>query len=77
MGKPLVLVRGEHYFIARCPETNEVLDAIPDSTGGQRTPVAGEWIVACPTCVTHTFVLSEMRSERLKERVAVWSNGDE
>jgi hypothetical protein len=63
MGKPLQLVRGAHYIIARCPKTMDILDAIRDPTHGTGPPASGEWIVACADCGTHTFDLSKMRSE--------------
>jgi 4-hydroxy-3-methylbut-2-en-1-yl diphosphate synthase IspG/GcpE len=63
MGKPLELIRGEHYVIARCPKTNEILDAIHDTTHGAGVPSSGEWIVACPDCGSHSFDLAKVRSE--------------
>jgi hypothetical protein len=63
MGKPLVLVRGERYFIARCPETKEILDAIQAPTEGAGAPASGEWIVSCPVCGIHTFDLSQLSPE--------------
>jgi hypothetical protein len=62
VGKPLTLIRGERYFIARCPKTNEILDAIHDAAG-IATALSGEWAVSCSECGYHTFDLSKLKAE--------------
>jgi len=70
MRRPLVLIRGESYFVARCPKTGEVLDAIRDTTHGTYRSV-GEWVVGCPECRDqHTFDLAELSSELLQPIVS-------
>jgi len=70
MRRPLVLIRGESYFVARCPKTGEVLDAIRDTTHGAYRSV-GEWVVGCPECRDqHTFDLAELSSELLQPIVS-------
>jgi hypothetical protein len=64
MGKPLQLFRGTSYFIARCPKSNEILDAIRDPGPEAAEPATGEWIVACPDCGSHTLDLAKIRPEQ-------------
>jgi hypothetical protein len=66
MGKPLQLIKGAFYFIARCPVSGEILDAIPDEAAGTGAPLTGEWRVACADCnTTHTLDLSAIKPEQI------------
>lgn len=62
MGKPFVLIRGRNYFLARCPRTHDILNAIADPGAG-RAALSGPWIVTCPDCGSHVIDLSTMTSE--------------
>ena len=42
----LVLIRGRNDFLARCPRTHDILDAIA-GPGVGRTALSGPWIVTC------------------------------
>ena len=65
MGKPLQLINDHFYFLARCPATGEILDAIPDDSAGVAPPARGEWRVSCSDCrMVHALDLSTIRSER-------------
>jgi hypothetical protein len=67
MGKPLQLVKDEFYFIARCPVTGDILDAIHDDAGGMGGPLAGQWRVTCADCNTaHVVDLAKMEPEQFK-----------
>lgn len=59
-------IEGEHYFIARCPETNQVISWEHDPSRGTNRGIygsAGETIITCGHCqVAHTFDNSEIES---------------
>ena len=65
MGKPLQLIADHYYFLARCPATGSILDAIVDDTAGTGAPLTGEWRVTCTDCDrVHALNLSTIWAER-------------
>jgi hypothetical protein len=59
MVKPFVFVRDERYFIARCPETKEIWDAIqaPQKALARRLVGSEEWN-RFMSCLWHPYIRS-------------------
>lgn len=66
LGKPLQLIKDHFYYLACCPVTGNILEAIEEDAAGTGAPLTGEWHVACADCDrVHAIEISMMKPERL------------